>query len=115
MLDRVAEQAQLAVPWGEAEFCRIVRTVARSRQPSRPLEQVDMEVQVPIASDRSGARRMCARTSSGEMRALFSLQTVGARGVLPQRIRVDVSGHSLGLDRHWNGGGYHETSEIVGP
>ena len=32
---------------------------------------------------------------------------------MPQRVRVDVSGHSLGLDRHWNGGGHHGTSESV--
>ena len=70
MLDRVAEQAQVAVSSGEAGVCCIVRTVARSRQTSQHLEQVHMEVEVTIASDRSVARGMCARTSSGKMRFL---------------------------------------------
>ena len=55
-----------------AGICCIVKKVARSRQTSQPLEQVDMEVEVTTASDRSPARSMCARTSSGEMR-LFSV------------------------------------------
>ena len=70
MLDSFAEQAQVAVSSGEAGVGCIVRTVARSRQTSQPLEQIDMVVEVSIASDRSAAPGMCARTSSGEMRLL---------------------------------------------
>ena len=48
-----------------------------------------MEVEVTIASDRSAAGGMCARTSSGD-EAPFNQRTIGARGVLPPRVRVDV-------------------------
>ena len=66
MLDRV----QVAVSSGEAGVCCIVRTLSSSRQTPQLLEQVDMEVEVTIASDRSVARGKCARTSSGKMRLL---------------------------------------------
>ena len=68
MLDR--DQAQVSVSSGDAGGCCIVRTLSSSRQTPQLLEQVDMEVEVTIASDRSAARGMCARTSSGKMRLL---------------------------------------------
>ena len=81
MLDSFAEQAQVAVSSGEAGVGCIVRTVARSRQTSQPLEQVDLEVEVSISSDRSAARGMCARTSSGGMRLVSISELMVAEAI----------------------------------
>ena len=47
MLDRVAEQAQVAVSWGEAGVCCIVRTLSSSRQTPHLLEQVTWKWRSP--------------------------------------------------------------------
>ena len=44
--------------------------------------------------------------------APINQRTIGARGFLHQIVRVDFSGHSLGLGRHWNAGAHLGTFEI---
>ena len=61
----VAKQSLVALPSGEAEFYGIVRAVATSKQTSQILEQIGMQSEVTIASDRSAARGICTRTGSG--------------------------------------------------
>ena len=77
-----------------------MRTLSSSRQTPQLLQQVDMEVEVTIASDRSAVRGMCPRTSSGEMRLVSISELMVPEAFLHRIISVDVSGHSLGLGRH---------------
>ena len=75
------DQAQVSVSSGDAGSGCIVRTLSSSRQTPQHLEQVDMEVEVTIASDRSAARGMCARTSSGKMRLLSVSELMVAEAI----------------------------------
>ena len=63
-----------------------MRTLSSSRQTPQLLEQVDMEVEVTIASDRSSVRGMCPRTSSDEMR-LASISEI----MVPEAIFIKKS------------------------
>ena len=72
-----------------------MRTGSSSRQTPQLLEQVDMKVEVTIASDRSAARGLCARTSSGEMRLLSVKELWVPEAFLHRLISVDVSVDTL--------------------
>ena len=66
----VAKQSLVALSSGEAEFHGIDRAVATSKQTSRILEQIGMQLEVTIASDSSAAPGICTRTGSGKVRHL---------------------------------------------
>ena len=66
----VAEQAQVALSSGEAEFYDIVRAAGIPRQTSQILEQVGMNAGVTVLSNSSAARCSFARTRSSNIRHL---------------------------------------------
>ena len=66
----VAKQSLVAFSSGEAEFYGIVRAVATSKQTSKILEQIGMQLEVTIATDSSAALGICTRTLSGKVRYL---------------------------------------------
>ena len=69
-----------------------------------------MEVEVTTASDRSVARSMCARTSSGMMRLLSISELLVAEAIFIKEL-VLMSLDTL-LDWDWNAGAHLGTFEI---